>query len=192
MVGLQIQQSTDLVRAELDSNVADAWIAIDASKQGEAFAAVLAKSVERPQELTTAEILWLDGYLFSYIDQLVRDRQLYNEGIFDNPPEALVRGSLHDYFGNELSRAWWAETKWKFNREIVEVIDQELPNISASQDLEYIEQFKSRLGKLARRPPVFACGQQGGAARRSPIWQTGWKHLFGPAYFLRVLVETGH
>ncbi len=62
LVALQIQQNTVLVCAELQSNVSDAWINIDASKQSESFAIVLAKSIVEPQELTAAEILELDGY----------------------------------------------------------------------------------------------------------------------------------
>jgi len=145
LVALQIQQSTTLVRAELRSSAADAWINIDASKQSEGFAGVLAKSIVKPQELTVAEILELDGYLFTYIDQLGRDRDLYDAGIFDDPPELLVRGSLYDYFGNEFARAWWAETKWKFDSDIVEVIDDEMKDISESQDVEYIERIRARL-----------------------------------------------
>ncbi len=145
LVALQIQQNTVLVRAELVSNASDAWINIDASKQSESFASVLAKSIVKPQELTAAEILELDGYLFTYIDQLDRDRDLYNLGVFGTPPEALVRGSLSDYFGNEFARAWWAETKWKFELDIVEAIDREMENISVSQDIDYIERIKSRL-----------------------------------------------
>ncbi len=145
LVALQIQQNTVLVRAELVSNASDAWINIDASKQSENFASVLAKSIVNPQELTTAEILELDGYLFTYIDQLDRDRDLYDLGVFDTPPEALVRGSLSDYFGNEFARAWWVETKWKFALDIVEAIDREMENISVSQDIDYIERIKSRL-----------------------------------------------
>jgi len=123
LVALQIQQSTNLVRAELYSNADDGWINIDASKQSENFASVLAKSIVNPQELTDAEILELDGYLFTYLDQLDRDRALYTQGIFENPTASLVANSLYDYFGNEFSRVWWAETKWKFDPAIVEAID---------------------------------------------------------------------
>ena len=147
LVALQIQQNTVLVRAELRSNAADAWINIDASKQSESFASVLAKSIVEPQELTAAEILELDGYLFTYMDQLDRDQDLYDLGVFDNPPKSLVRGSLHDYFGNEFARAWWAETKWKFDADIAEIIDKEMESISVSQDTDYIGRIKARLSK---------------------------------------------
>ncbi len=141
----QLSQSHQLARAQLLSNQHDSWIEIDASKQSETFARALAKSIIRPNELTASEILELDGYLFTYIDQLDRDRDLYNLGVFGTPPEALVRGSLSDYFGNEFARAWWAETKWKFELDIVEAIDREMENISVSQDIDYIERIKSRL-----------------------------------------------
>ncbi len=145
LVALQIQQNTVLVRAELQSNASDAWIDIDASKQSESFASVLAKSIVNPQGLTAAEILELDGYLFTYIDQLGRDRILHEMGVFDTPTETLVDGSLHDYFGNEFARAWWAETKWKFNVDIVQAIDKEMESISVIQDIDYIERIKARL-----------------------------------------------
>ena len=106
---------------------------------------MLAKSIIKPNELTASEILELDGYLFTYIDQIVRDRELYNEGVFDTPPQSLVRNSLPDYFGNDFARVWWAETKWKFNSEIVELIDTEMEKVSASQDLDYIERIKMKL-----------------------------------------------
>ena len=145
LVALQIQQNTVLVRAELISNDSDAWISIDASKQSERFASVLAKSIVNPQELNAAEILELDGYFFTYIDQLIRDRELYDLGVFDSPMESLVRASLSDYFGNEFARAWWAETKWKFSLDIVETIDKEMESISVTQDIDYIERIQARL-----------------------------------------------
>ncbi len=101
LVAIQINQNSDqlsqthqLTRAELLSNQHDAWIEIDASKQSENFAKVLAKSIIKPDELTASEILELDGYLFTYLDQLMRDRELYIVGVFDTPPQSLIRGSL--------------------------------------------------------------------------------------------------
>jgi hypothetical protein len=81
------------------------------------------------------------------MDQLDRDRNLYREGIFENPLESLVHGSLHDYFANEFARAWWAETKWKFDAKFVEIIETQMKNISVTQDMDYMERIKARLSK---------------------------------------------
>ncbi len=145
LVALQIQQNTMLVRAELNSNAWDAWIEIDASKQGENFAGVLAKAIESPRDLTIAEMIELDGYLYTYLDQLVRENEMYQLGIFNFPPGELVRISIYDYFGNEFAQSWWAETKWKFGSEIVEIIDREMESISANQDIEYFGRIRARL-----------------------------------------------
>ncbi len=147
LVAVQIQQNTVLVRAELLSNEWDAWISIDASKQSERFASVLAKSIVNPQELNAAEILELDGYFFTYIDQLIRDRELYDLGVFDTPLETQISGSLSDYFGNQFARVWWEETKWKFSLDIVEIIDREMEKISVTQDIDYIERIKATLSE---------------------------------------------
>ena len=144
LVTLQMKQSTALVRAELRSNAVDSWINIDASKQSETFSQVLAKSIVEPQNLTASEILELDGYLFTYIDQLVRDSDLYKQGISEEPPQALVHGSVQDYFGNKFARVWWAETKWKFDSELVGMIDMEMNNVSITQDIDYIGRIKAQ------------------------------------------------
>ncbi len=147
LVALQIQQNTVLVRAELISNDYDAWISIDASKQSERFASVLAKSIVNPQALNAAEILELDGYLFTYIDQLARDRALYDLGVIGTSVESQISASLHDFFGNQFARVWWEETKWKFGPDIVEIIDREMEKISVTQDIDYIERIKATLSE---------------------------------------------
>jgi len=145
LVALQIRQNTVLVRAELVSNATDSWIDIDASKQSDNFASVLAKSIDDPQELTSAEIIELDGYLYTYLDQLLRDRQLHELGVFDVPSEDLIQMSIMDYFGNEFARAWWAETKSQWPPDIIDLVDREMETVSVNQDLEKIERIRRRL-----------------------------------------------
>ena len=145
LVALQIQQNTVLVRAELLSNAWDAWVEIDASKQGENFAGVLGKAIESPRDLTIAEMVELDGYLYTYLDQLGREHEMYDLGVFDDPWQGLIPISIHGYFGNQFAQSWWAETKWKFHPEIVEVIDREMESISTNQDIEYVGRIRARL-----------------------------------------------
>jgi len=136
----------------LASDDAAAWVAIDASKQGESFAEVLAKAIEHPEDLTLAEMLEMDGYLFTYLDQLWRQEDLFALGL-STELEPLVQVSIDEFFGNEFAQAWWFESKFKFegdDSELFEIVDREIQNLSPTQDLEYFGRIKSRIIEGAR------------------------------------------
>ena len=147
LVAFQIKQNTDLMHAQLNSDAWNEWISIDASKQDGEFAKTLAKSIESPGDLTLSEFLEMDGYLFTYVDQLSRDRELYELGVFNAPLEVLVAESAHDYFGNQFSRVWWEETKWKFRPDVVQALDKHIPAIPLNQDIEYYRRIMQKLGR---------------------------------------------
>ncbi len=144
LIAVEISQNSNLVEAQLASDSQAAWVAIDASKQGESFAEVLAKAIERPEDLTLAEMLAMDGYLLTYLDQLWRRDALHALGLGVALDES-VRGSIQDFFGNEFAQAWWVETKFKFEDDFVEIIDREMLNVSPNQDVEYFGRLKSRI-----------------------------------------------
>jgi len=147
LIAVEINQNSRLVEVQLESDQAAAWIEIDASKQGERFAEVLAKAIERPEDLTLAEMLEMDGYLYTYLDQLWREETLYRLGLSDEL-EVLVRGTIRDFFGNEFAQAWWVETRFKFeddNSEVYEFVDRAIQNLSPTQDLELFGRIKSRI-----------------------------------------------
>ena len=76
---------------------------------------------------------------------LCQGGSLYELGVFESPPETLIGNSLDDFFGNQFAQSWWVETRWKFNPDMVELVDREMENISIDQDLEYYKRIKSRL-----------------------------------------------
>ena len=142
----QLRQNSRLVEAQLASEDNAAWVAIDASKQSENFAEVLAKAIENPADLTLAEMLEMDGYLFTYMDQLSRGRALYELGL-GNETGVVVRGSIREFFGNEFAQAWWEESKFRFGEVFIEIVEREMRNVSPSQDLEFLERIRSRLSR---------------------------------------------
>ena len=144
LVAVQINQNSALVEAQLESDEAAAWVEIDASKQGENFGDVLAKAIERPEDLTLSEMVALDGYLYSYLDQLWRREQLYGIGL-GNDLEDEIRGSIRDFFGNRFAQAWWAETKFKFGADFIQTFERVLREVSPDQDAEFFDRIEARL-----------------------------------------------
>jgi hypothetical protein len=146
MVAVELYQNSKLVEAQLASDEYAAWVEIDASKQGESFAEVLAKAIERPEDLTLAEMVELDGYLYTYLDLPWRRKALHSLGIGEAVPEE-VAGTIDDYFGNRFARAWWEETKFKYREEMIEIIEREMQNVSPDQHLEFFGRIGSRLSQ---------------------------------------------
>jgi len=148
LVAVQINQNSALVEAQLESDEAAAWVEIDASKQGENFSDVLAKAIERPEDLTLSEMVALDGYLYSYLDQLWRREQLYAIGL-GNDLEDEIRDSIRDFFGNRFAQAWWAETKFKFGSDFIQTFERVLSEVSPDQDAEFFDRIEARLTRGA-------------------------------------------
>ena len=107
---------------------------------------MLAKAIENPANLTLAEMLEMDGYLFTYIDQLQRRGALYELGL-GTDVGGLVRGSIEEFFGNEFAQAWWEESKFRFDDEFIEIVEREMQNVSPNQDVEFFGRIASRLPK---------------------------------------------
>jgi hypothetical protein len=152
LVAIEINQNSVLVEAQLESELYAAWVDIDASKQSEAFAEVLAKAIEQPEQLTLAEMVELDGYLYSYFDLLWRREQLHSFGIGDDL-ETEIRGNIRDYFGNPFAHAWWEETKFKYGPEFVATFERVLSEISPEQDAQFFGRIEERLADGRGAPP---------------------------------------
>jgi hypothetical protein len=148
MVVVEVSQNSTLVEAQLESELHSAWIEIDASKQGEDFAEVLAKAIERPQDLTLGEMVELDGYLYSYLDILWRRDALSDLGVGPALVDQ-VRGTIKDYFRNAFARAWWEETKFKFEDDFVALIEEEMRSVTPTQDLDMYGRISARLAQTS-------------------------------------------
>jgi hypothetical protein len=144
LLAVEINQNSLLVRAQLESEMNAGWIDIDASKQSETFAETLATAIDAPEELTTTQMVELDGYLFTYMDQLARHLSRVALGLEEQPLADLVENSIDDFFGNRYAHAWWAETRHKWGGLRAE-IDLHLERVSVDQDLEYYGRIRARL-----------------------------------------------
>jgi hypothetical protein len=91
VVTFEIRQNSTLARGDSVTQFVTNWEEIDRSRQDPAFAVTYAKSIERPQDLTLAEMIQLDGYYFSIMDQLNIDFYLVEFGIFKETHELAAR-----------------------------------------------------------------------------------------------------
>lgn len=106
LVYMQIDQSTEITRIQLNTSIGQSWRAVDATRQSEEFAEVLAKSIEQPQELTLAEFLELDAYYLGVIDQLESMSSAFETGYREMSLEGTIANNAKTYFGNAFAKAW--------------------------------------------------------------------------------------
>ncbi len=106
LVSTQIKQSTDITRVQLETSVTQSWRMVDSTRQSEEFAKVLAKSIERPQDLTLAEFFELDAYYLGVLDQVEIIATHLESGYRDATLENTFANNAEIYFGNAFAKAW--------------------------------------------------------------------------------------
>ena len=107
LVAFQIKQDADLTKAVLFNDHTNSRKEWNQAMMGENPMEVVAKSIERPSELTLHELHVMDMYLIGAINELRRLEVLKVAGLqVDN---AGVEGLQVFYFWSNFAKAWYAE-----------------------------------------------------------------------------------
>lgn len=70
--------------------------------------------MEAPDELSVAEIVQLNGFMWAFFDHISTNQVLWELGILGDPfvsTEELIQSNAYVFFGNEFSQAWIAENR---------------------------------------------------------------------------------
>lgn len=138
LVAYQINQDSDLTKAQLFSDATTSMNQFNQALMGDNPSEIVAKSIETPHELTLAEMQIMDAYLISAINEIRRLDILRRSGL---DVEGSMEGIHAYYFGNNYARAWFQEYGG----------DGELPDMSkriSEADPEFV--IRSLDGVLAR------------------------------------------
>ena len=149
LVALQLNQTSELARAQLinegNTTESQVWTA----SMGEDPAAAIAKSFENPSEMTFSDFIVVDAYLWIAMNIFHRDYELAREGMFDTTEWQQGIDSLGTwYLGNAFGRAWWEEeARELFEPEFVAYIDQHLAKPSNKDSEFYWLKIKARVSR---------------------------------------------
>ena len=105
-VGMQMRQDRVLARSELGAGSFETLASLRLELTSPEFAATYAKVLERPDQLTTAEKLQINGYLDAVKLLIIRECYLKERGVFTEC-EVIVREYGPFFFGNRYAQAWW-------------------------------------------------------------------------------------
>jgi len=149
LVLLQMRQNTELARKAYinEGNVAmnQMW----ANMNGAHTIDVIAKSVATPGEMTHADFIAMDAYLYPSLNMVFRDYQLAQEGLYT---EADWKGSVdlyvQWYLANPFGMAWWEEvSKAFFPRDFADHVDRRLATEPARDHHAYWRAVRARLAR---------------------------------------------
>ena len=108
MVGVQLKQNSDLARMQLVYEESTRAIELESEVIGERGAAVWAKSIEDPENLTLEEVRIMEALLWSFYEQLRGTYRLAQLGLLtEDDWLARVNSEVTFYFSDPYSRAWW-------------------------------------------------------------------------------------
>jgi hypothetical protein len=106
LVGYQIQQTTELAKIQLFSDITSSRIDMAGATLGENSAPTIAKSLTEPEALTLAELYVMDAFLIRGLNEVRRAEVLRRLGLDIG---ISTSENIHAfYFGNEFAQKWWA------------------------------------------------------------------------------------
>ena len=114
--------------------------------------AVVAKSIERPQDLTLAELHVMDMYFISTINEMRRLEVLKHAGL---DMGAAVENMQVFYFGSNFAKAWYAE----YGRHEFHGVDEKIQAVEPAWTVNFFDRLVKRVGEesgqsLARDKPT--------------------------------------
>lgn len=106
LVAYQINQDAQLTKAQLFSDHTDSRREWNQAMMGGAPMEVVAKSIERPEDLTLAELLMMDMYFVAAINEVRRLETLKAAGL---EVGARIESLEFFYFGSNFAKSWFVE-----------------------------------------------------------------------------------
>jgi len=144
LLALELRQTSDITRAELSTGTGSALIEINSQLSTTQLSTTYAKMMETPEDLTTAEMLALNGFYWQITGVFMREVSLKRRGIFDED-ENVIRGVVPQFFANSYAQSWWLSNKRRLPPRVVLLVEQELAKLTTDANLQQLTDIRSNL-----------------------------------------------
>ena len=111
LVGIQINQNTQMIRVQMLSEESARTAGIEHVYAGEDPAAVWAKGLEQPAELTFREQRILESLIWSTYENWAHSYRLYRDGVIGEEWKIRVVSEVAYNLDHVYGRAWWETLK---------------------------------------------------------------------------------
>jgi len=132
LVTVQVQQESEIARAQLFSDITSSRIEMAGVMMGENPAQIVGKALETPDTLSTAELYVMDAFFIRGLNEVRRAHVLNRIGL--DLGIGAYEDTLSFYFGSEIAQRWW--TKFESHHDGDEVLS-ELDQLVRTVDTEF-------------------------------------------------------
>jgi hypothetical protein len=146
LVAVEIQQTRDLARVQLQVEGTLAFQQVEIAMLGESPAEAWARSILDPDSLSPMEVKIVDSWLIHQVNQWRRTAFMEAEGLAEpGATERKVRENAWFYFGNPFAKRWWRTIKRDGGWEpaFARIVDSQLAALEDTQNARWIEEMLS-------------------------------------------------
>ncbi len=144
LVAIEIQQTRDLARAQMQLEGTLAFQEVEIAMLGENAAEAWARSIQSPASLSPADLKVVDSWLIHQVNQWRRTALMEAEGLAE--PGATAR-KVHKnawfYFSNPFAKRWWhtitRDGGW--DPEFEGIVDAELAALDETLNRRWIDEM---------------------------------------------------
>jgi hypothetical protein len=149
LVALQIRQEAELTKIQLFSDHTNSRKEWAQAMMGDSPMNVVAKSIERPKDLSLEELLIMDHYFVSALNEIRRLELLSKSGLDTG---AAIEGLQSFYFGSNFAQAWYQAYG---GEDELEAVDTKVSGVDKKWIVNFFNRVLSKLDdesgqKLAR------------------------------------------
>jgi len=149
-VGIQLRQDQTIARSELGSGSFAYMAMLNQTITDREFAEIYEKMLDRPQDLSVAEMLQVNGLLNLAIEFVQRECYLVRTTVFVEC-DAAINEILPRYFGSAYAKSWWNANKlilrgsYGDHEGWVDKVDVQIGNLDSDSTLRYLREINSGL-----------------------------------------------
>lgn len=145
LVAYEIRESNRVSISEGSRSVAENFRQLSISEYETDIHDLLAKSIENPEELSTAEFMRLNSYFTAIVQTFGIWEGSYNLGTARQDGIEALKENANFYFGSKFGRAWFDENKDWIRPEIADAISTGLDATPEWEVPSWEERIRSQL-----------------------------------------------
>ncbi len=141
-LALQVRQNTLVMRSQAISSRFSGQATAEIALMGNDAAEAMAKSWERPGELSAAEMIRVENFLASALYSFIAAFEAYELGLSSRREWEAARDMVPGYLSFHFARAWWQETKSLFPDSFVAELDEVLQIKAPNEMPQHFERIR--------------------------------------------------
>ncbi len=146
LVAVQIQQTRDLTRLQMQLDRLAVYQQQELGLLGEEPGIAWAKSIRDPTSLSDTEVKSIDSYLISQLNHLDWLATMENAGLEEiGALERSVRTNAWFFFGNPFAKRWWVSVRdpGEWDPDLVRLLDAQIAKLGDDVNARWLDEMRS-------------------------------------------------